>query len=134
MPFAFTDPMLLDIGVPAGAASSGSGSAQDSLARLVNAAVAVGIAKSQWFVIPGSRDGVLTLIAQVGAGVVSLKVDLERSLDSGTTWKVIQAGVDVFSGEARIAIAPGGLYRLNVTTFGTPANGATVYGTYVPIG
>lgn len=133
MPFALTDPMLLDIGVPAGAASSGSGSAQDSLARLVNAATAIGFAKSQWFVIPGSRDGVLTLIAQVGAGVVSLKVDLERSLDSGASWKVIQAGVDVFSGEARIAIAPGGLYRLNVTTFGTPA-ASTIYGTYVPIG
>lgn len=133
-PMALTDSMLLEIGVPAGVTSSGSGSAQDSLARLVNAAVAAGVAASQRFVIPGIRDGVLTLTGVFAAGVLSCKVDLERSLDSGVSWKVVQAAMDVFAnGEVRLAIAPGGLYRLNITTY-TGAGAVTIYGMYVPIG
>lgn len=134
MPFGLTDVMMLEPGIPGAAQSSGSGNTTDQIGRLVNGAVATGTAKSQQFTLGGMRDGVLTLTSDLGVNITAFKVDLEVLINGN--WVKVSTANDLFTvQQIRLAVAPGSVYRLNVTTYtassGTPA--CNVFGSYAPL-
>lgn len=134
MPRALTDPMLLLDGVPAGVTSSPTGAATDDLTRVVKAANAVGTAFSQTFVLPAIGQGYLELAAALAAGIAAFKVDLEQTYDNGLTWRKVILAIDLFTNGnvASVGMAGGGVYRLNVTTYGGAGN-ADVFATFTSV-
>lgn len=101
----FLDPKILHLGVSE---------------KIVDAATGTGTANSQVFSFPAAfhiADAHCTLMAVLTGAFTALLVDIEVSLDGGTTWQKI-ADWDVVAQKAtRGDFGLTGLHRLNVTTF-----------------
>lgn len=92
---------------------------------LVDGATATGVAKSQYFTLPspgGLHPGSLLLQA-VKTAITVLTINLEISLDGGTTFDKLGSTWDAYAGGAIFStVVAGALYRLNVQTItGTSA-------------
>lgn len=100
---------------------------------LVNGATATGTSNSiQWTFQCRPLGGPVNMVLEsILTGVfTAFKVDLQVSLDGGTTFKAIEAGIDLFTnGAAAInpVGVPGAIYQLNVSTF-TGGTSAVVRG------
>lgn len=60
----------------------------------------------------------------------AFKIDLQTSLNGGTTWSPVLTAIDLVTAptvEQEITVVPGGIYRLNVSAF-TGGTKADVYG------
>lgn len=90
---------------------------------VVNGATGTGTGSSLTFAVQTCAEGTglnVTLQGILTGSFSAFKVNLEASLDGGTTWSVAQGGIDLYGSpmqQLSPALTPGAIYRLNVATF-----------------
>ena len=92
---------------------------------VVAGAVATGVAKSSVFAVPVRPSGgdVTVIFQAFETAITVLTIDLQRSVDGGTTFAPLSSGLNVHTGPQRVTPVPPGVYRVNIASItGTSAD------------